>query len=101
MKNLQDFTVRLIAGGNIATIVCMLLIGFSDRINPVSHPLLANIGLFFPVFLAINVGFLFFWLIVRKRMAIFPSSDSSWASCRSAPTRRSTCPRKRRKAVLR
>lgn len=72
MKNLQDFTVRLIAGGNIATIVCMLLIGFSDRINPVSHPLLANIGLFFPVFLSINVGFLFFWLIVRKRMAIIP-----------------------------
>ena len=56
MKNLQDFTVRLIAGGNIATIVCMLLIGFSDRINPVSHPLLANIGLFFPVFLAIMSG---------------------------------------------
>lgn len=72
MKNLQDFTVRLIAGANIATIVCMLLIGFSDRINPVSHPLLANIGLFFPVFLAINVGFLFFWLIVRKRMAVIP-----------------------------
>ena len=72
MKNLQDFTVRLIAGANIATIVCMLLIGFSDRINPVSHPLLANIGLFFPVFLAINVGFLFFWLVVRKRMVIIP-----------------------------
>lgn len=71
-ENLQDFTVRLIAGANIATIVCMLLIGFSDRINPVSHPLLANIGLFFPVFLALNVGFLFFWLIVRKRMAVIP-----------------------------
>ena len=38
---MKEFTFRIIAGANIATIVVMLLIGFSDRINPPAHPLIA------------------------------------------------------------
>lgn len=69
---MKDFTLRLIAGVNIAVIVVMLAIGYSDRIDPVQHPLLANVGLVFPVFLLANVGFLFFWLCVRKLWAVIP-----------------------------
>ena len=45
---MKDFTLRIIAGANIATIVVMLLIGYSDRVNPTNHPLIANLGLLFP-----------------------------------------------------
>ena len=60
---MKEFTFRIIAGANIATIVVMLLIGYSDRINPTAHPLIANLGLLFPVFLVANLAFLAFWLM--------------------------------------
>lgn len=69
---MKDFTIRLIAGANIATIIAMLAVGYSDHINPASHPLLANVGLVFPVFLLLNLGFLAFWLCVKKTMALIP-----------------------------
>ncbi|MBR5919510.1 MAG: endonuclease/exonuclease/phosphatase family protein, partial [Prevotella sp.] len=62
----------MITGANIATIVLMLLVGYSDRLNPVDFPRLSNIGLTFPLFLIINFGFLVFWLIFKKRWALIP-----------------------------
>ena len=67
---MKSFAARVAAGANIATVVMMLLVGYSDRINPESHPLLANLGLLFPLFLALNIAFLMFWLIVAKRWAM-------------------------------
>ena len=72
MKQIKSFTVRLVAGANIATVIAMLLIGYSDRVNPASHPLIANLGLTFPIFLALNIAFLVFWLAVKKMMALIP-----------------------------
>ena len=72
MKQIKSFTVKLVAGANIATVIAMLLIGYSDRVNPASHPLIANIGLTFPIFLALNIGFLVFWLFFNKMMATIP-----------------------------
>ena len=69
---MKDFTLRLLAGANIAVIAAMLAVGYSDRINPAAHPLLANLGLLFPVFLLLNVCFLAFWLCVRKLWALIP-----------------------------
>ena len=40
--------MQMVAGANVATVVIMLLIGFSDRINPVEHSFWANVGLAFP-----------------------------------------------------
>ena len=57
----------MIAGANITTILLMLLTGYSDRIDPVHHPDLSNINLIFPVFLFLNLCFLFFWLFFRNR----------------------------------
>ena len=51
IRDLKKITVQMIAGANIATILLMLLTGYSDRINPVHHPDLSNINLIFPVFL--------------------------------------------------
>ena len=69
---MKDFALRIVAGANIATIVAMLATGYSDRINPASHPLIANVGLAFPVFLLLNMAFLAFWLCARKRWALIP-----------------------------
>lgn len=62
----------MLAGANVSTILAMIAIGYSDRVNPAAHPLIANVGLLFPVFLVANVAFLVFWLIVKKRMALLP-----------------------------
>ncbi|MGN0281002.1 MAG: endonuclease/exonuclease/phosphatase family protein [Prevotella sp.] len=72
IQQLKTFTLKMVAGANIATIVVMFLIGYSDFINPIKHPMLSTIGLAFPIVLAINLCFLFFWLIVLRRMAFIP-----------------------------
>ena len=39
----------MVAGANIATIVVMFAIGFSDHIDPIAHPLLSTAGLAFGI----------------------------------------------------
>ncbi|MDE7455771.1 MAG: endonuclease/exonuclease/phosphatase family protein [Prevotella sp.] len=65
IKQLKTFTVQLLTGANIATIVVLLLVGYSDRLNPTDHPMLSTVGMTFPFFLLANMGFLFFWLIFK------------------------------------
>lgn len=70
IRKIRDITLQLLAGANVATVAGMLLVGYSDRINPVEHSFWANVGLAFPVFLAVNLGFLVFFLFVRKKYAL-------------------------------
>lgn len=72
MKQLKDFTLRLIAGANIMNIIVMLAVGYSGGVNPASHHFIGIVGLSFPIFMAINMAFLVFWLCVRKRWALIP-----------------------------
>lgn len=62
--------MNIVAGFNVATVLVMLFVGYSDRFDPVAHPLLSNIGLVFPVFILLDVAFLVFWLFVSKRRAL-------------------------------
>lgn len=71
-KQLRQFSIRMIAGANIATIIILFLIGFSDHLHPERFAMLSNVGLLFPVFLFINLGFLIFWLIFKVRYALIP-----------------------------
>ena len=72
IKQLKKFTVQLISGANIATILVMFFIGYSDHFDPVCHPNLAMMGLVFPFFVLLNLFFLIFWLIFKPRRAIIP-----------------------------
>ena len=72
IKQLKTFTTNLVAGANIVTVILMLLAGFSDRLNPADHPLLSCFGMAFPVFLVVNLLFLFFWLTFKWRKAWIP-----------------------------
>ena len=62
----------MIAGANIATIIVMCLIGYSDRLSPVDHPVLSCVGMTFPIFLLVNLLFLLFWLVFKFRMIWIP-----------------------------
>lgn len=72
IKQLKTFTIQLVAGANIATIIVMCLVGYSDRLNPVDHPVLSCVGMTFPLFLLANLAFLLFWVLFKFRMVIIP-----------------------------
>lgn len=62
----------MIVGANVATIVLMLLVGYSDRLDPTVHPILSCLGLIFPVFLLLNLCFLIFWALFSLKRTIVP-----------------------------
>ena len=70
--NVKKWIVQLASGANVATILVMLGVGYSDKVNPEGHPLLATLGLTFPVFLAINAAFMVFWVFFRLRRVLIP-----------------------------
>ncbi|MBQ8152422.1 MAG: endonuclease/exonuclease/phosphatase family protein [Prevotella sp.] len=72
IKQLKKFTVQMIAGANIATIIVTCLIGYSDRLSPADHPVLSCVGMTFPLFLLANLLFLCFWLVFKFRMIWIP-----------------------------
>ena len=62
----------MIAGSNIATIILMIFVGYSDKLNPIEHPVLSCVGMTFPIFLLVNMGFLFFWFVFKMKMIWIP-----------------------------
>ena len=60
IKQLKQFSVNMVAGANVATVIILLLTGYSDRLSPIDYPMLSCLGMVFPAFLLINLGFLFF-----------------------------------------
>ena len=72
IKQLKQFTINLVGGANIATVALMLLSGYSDRLSPADYPLLSCLGMAFPIFLVMNLLFLFFWLIFKWRKMWIP-----------------------------
>lgn len=72
MSKLKQFTVNLIAGANVGTVLLMLASGYSDRIHPADFPLLSILGMTFPFFLIANLLFLLFWLTVKWRKIWIP-----------------------------
>ena len=72
IKQFKSFTINLVAGANIATVILMLGAGYSDRLNPADHPMLSCLGMAFPIFLIVNLLFLFFWLTFKWKKAWIP-----------------------------
>lgn len=57
---------------NIFVIVLMLLVGYSDHIDPREHAILSTLGLSFPFFLVLNGLFVVFWLVFNRRYILVP-----------------------------
>ena len=72
IKQLKKLTINIIAGANVATVIFMLITGYSDRLDPVRFPLSSWLGMVFPVFLIINLLFLLFWLCFKWRKIWIP-----------------------------
>ena len=72
MKGIKKFTANVIMGANVASIVVMLLVGYSGLLDPEQHPVLSCLELSFPVFLVINLCFLIFWAVVSLKRVVVP-----------------------------
>ncbi len=71
-KTLKNFTRRLIAGANIATIILMAAVGYSGRLSPLEHATLSQAHFVFPALLLVNLAFLAFWTLFKPRYVLLP-----------------------------
>ena len=72
IQQIKTFTINMVAGANVATVALMLLTGYSDHFSPVDYPTLSCAGMAFPIFLLLNLAFIFFWLTFKWRMLWIP-----------------------------
>lgn len=73
MKTTKKILFNILGGANVATIAAMLLTGYSGCLNPAEHPYLCVTGLSFPVFLCINIAFIFVWTFIKWRYVVIPA----------------------------
>lgn len=72
MRFFGKLTLSIILILNLLCIALLLLAAYSPWFAPATHPRLSCLGLTFPIFLAGNICFFVFWLIVRYRLAVVP-----------------------------
>lgn len=70
MNKLKKIVRNFLAAANAVTVIVMLSVGFSYKLNPQEHPIFANIGLVYPLLLAANAAFLVIFLMTWKRFAL-------------------------------
>lgn len=63
-------TRNIVLGINVALVVFMLIVGYSDFADPIHFPIWSSMGLGFPVVAAMNILFMLFWLVVQRRFAL-------------------------------
>ena len=62
----------ILLGVNAVLAALLCFSAFSPYLNPHTSPVASCAGLFFPVLLILNIAFLFFWVVVYRRYALFP-----------------------------
>ena len=72
MKYIGKLLGYILLGSNVLAALLLLFTAFSPNLNPQTSPIGACAGLFFPIFLFINLVFLLFWLVVYRRYALLP-----------------------------
>lgn len=70
MKCFKNFTYWVILSINLLVGIGYLLCAYSPYISPVKHPVQACLGLFFPIFILLNLIFFIFWLITKRIYAL-------------------------------
>ena len=71
-KGLTRLLVGLFLGANICTILLLWLTVACTFVSPNEYPTLSLLGLLFPIFAAIDIAFVFFWLIFRFTLIWVP-----------------------------
>lgn len=72
MKILKTFATQLFTGINIATILFLWACCLVTYLSPAAFPKLSLLSLTFPLFLGLNVMFVFFWLIFKVKRVWLP-----------------------------
>lgn len=72
IKSIKSTLFGVLMGAQVVCALLMLFIGYSDRLDPVSHPILSCAGLTLPIIIIVNIAFLIFWLFVRPLAAVVP-----------------------------
>ena len=72
MKYIGGVLGFILLGINAVVALLMFLSAYSPSIDPHAHPVWSSTGLFFPIFLLLNLLFLIFWLVVYRRFILFP-----------------------------
>lgn len=72
LDHVKNFFIGLLTGASVVTALLMVAVGYSDRLDPASFPLLACSGMFFPFFILANIFFLIVWIFVRWKRVWIP-----------------------------
>lgn len=63
---------NVFTGASAATAVMLVLVAYSDHVDPEAHPFIGCIGMTFPFFLLANLLVLVMWCIIKWRRAWIP-----------------------------
>ena len=72
MKVIKNILVGVLTGASVVTVLLLLLVGYSDRIDPVDHPMLACLGMFLPFAVVANILFIPIWIIFKWKRVWIP-----------------------------
>ena len=67
-----SFVLYLILAVNALFVGMLILSAYSPYLQPKIHPIASCLGLAFPIFLAVNICFTLFWVIISYRYALLP-----------------------------
>lgn len=69
---IKTIVCGIIMALNIVVTVSMLAVGYSDRLNPETYPMLSGVGLVFPLFVIADIIFIVIWIVLRPKYAVLP-----------------------------
>ena len=72
MEHIGKVVLYLILAVNALFVGMLILSAYSPYLQPKIHPIASCLGLAFPIFLAVNICFTLFWVIISYRYALLP-----------------------------
>lgn len=72
LNSIKKIAINILTGASAMTALLLIAIGYSDHINPVSHPSLACLGMVFPFFLVANLVMLLAMLLFKWKRSWIP-----------------------------
>lgn len=72
MKYIGQLLGYILLGINAVLALAFLFSAYSPYLNPQTYPIGSCAGLFFPLFLVLNLAFLLFWTVIYRKYALLP-----------------------------
>lgn len=72
MPILKNILLSVFTGASVMVAAATVAVAYSDRLDPIAHPVLACAGMVFPIFLVANLVVLLLWLMVKWRRVWIP-----------------------------